>query len=175
MGLADLAVYEGRFADAVGILEKGAAADSCGRRPDNAADKVWSAGSRQLLRGQNTAACGGPTRFGLEQRVKTRFVAAQVFAELGEDAKARDLAAGLSAELQIEPQVYGKLIEGEIALKKRDGAAAIKLFTEANNVLDTWIGRFDLGRAYVEQGPSSKPTPNSTVASSAAAKRCRFS
>ncbi len=67
-------------------------------------------------------------------------------------ARARELAAGLAAELQIEPQAYAKLIEGEAALQEKDGRGAVKLFTEANGLLDTWIGRFDLGRAYLETG-----------------------
>jgi len=44
------------------------------------------------------------------------------------------------------------LIEGEIALKNGNSQMAIQRFTEANNLLDTWIGRFDLGRAYLEAG-----------------------
>ena len=51
--------------------------------------------------------------------------------------------------MQIEPQAYAKLIEGNIALQKEDARGAIKAFSEANNFLDTWIGRFDLGRAYL--------------------------
>ncbi len=71
---------------------------------------------------------------------------------LGEQAKAQELAAGLGNELQAEPQAYAKLIEGEIALKNGDSHAAVKLFTDANNLLDTWMGRFDLGRAYLDAG-----------------------
>ncbi len=44
------------------------------------------------------------------------------------------------------------MIAGEIALKNADGREAVRLFTEANNLLDTWIGRFDLGRAYLASG-----------------------
>ncbi len=62
------------------------------------------------------------------------------------------MAAGLSSELQTEPQAYGKLIEGEIALNNGDSHSAVQLFTQANSLLDTWIGRFDLGRAYLEAG-----------------------
>jgi len=39
---------------------------------------------------------------------------------------------------------------GDIALAKQELQQAIKLFTEANGVVDTWIGHFDLGRAYIE-------------------------
>jgi tetratricopeptide (TPR) repeat protein len=77
---------------------------------------------------------------------------AQVYVAFGETAKARELANGLSSELQVEPQAFAKLIDGEAALKEQDARGAVKLFTEANNLLDTWIGRFDLGRAYLETG-----------------------
>ena len=107
----------------------------------------------QLLRGQNAAAQAAAEKaLTLNQAVQTRFVAAQVFAGLGKEAKARELAAALAAESQIEPQAYAKLIEGEIALKNGNSQMAIQRFTEANNLLDTWIGRFDLGRAYLEAG-----------------------
>jgi len=62
------------------------------------------------------------------------------------------LAASLASELQPEPQAYGKLIEGEIALAKGDPRAAIKIFNDAHNLLDLWIGLFDRGRAYLELG-----------------------
>ena len=39
-----------------------------------------------------------------------------------------------------------------LALKNGDPRQAIKLLTEANGLLDTWIGHFDLGRAYLEAG-----------------------
>ena len=36
-----------------------------------------------------------------------------------------------------------------IALKNGDPRQAIKILTDANNVLDTWLAHFDLGRAYL--------------------------
>ena len=44
------------------------------------------------------------------------------------------------------------MIEGEAALKAGDTARAIKSLGEANTLLDTWIGHFDLGRAYLAGG-----------------------
>jgi hypothetical protein len=35
-----------------------------------------------------------------------------------------------------------------MALKKKDAKEAVKQITAANTLLDTWIGRFELGRAY---------------------------
>ena len=39
-----------------------------------------------------------------------------------------------------------------LAGEAKDARLAIKLFTEANGLLDTWLGHFDLGRAYLEAG-----------------------
>jgi serine/threonine protein kinase/tetratricopeptide (TPR) repeat protein len=154
-GLADLAVYEGRFSDAVKLCEKGAAADMAGRKPDPdaAATKLWALANVQLLRGQNAAALAAAKRAAdIGKTFQTRFAAARVYVAAGEVATARALAAGLASELQIEPQAYAKLIEGEAALKEGNGRGAVKLLTDANNLLDTWMGRFDLGRAYLEIG-----------------------
>jgi tetratricopeptide (TPR) repeat protein len=152
-GLADLAVYEGRFREAVSILEKGAAADTAAGRKDDAADKYSALAYTQLLRGEKAPALqAARNALALSPAPKTRFVAGRVYVALGEAAMAQELSESLSKELQIEPQAYGQLIRGEAALKNGDGRGAVELFTKANGLLDTWIGRFDLGRAYLEIG-----------------------
>src|SRR5262249_25441927 len=40
----------------------------------------------------------------------------------------------------------------QIVLKNKDARQAIKLLTEANGMLDTWLGHFNLGRAYLDAG-----------------------
>src|SRR5262249_4309679 len=44
------------------------------------------------------------------------------------------------------------ILEGDLALAAGDPRRAISLFGEANALLDTWIGRFELARAYLEAG-----------------------
>src|SRR6185436_16167177 len=77
---------------------------------------------------------------------------ARVLVESGQEAKALQVAKELGARLEAEPRAYGKLIEGEIQLLKGKSQAAVDLFQEARKLLDTWIGRLDLGRAYLEAG-----------------------
>jgi tetratricopeptide (TPR) repeat protein len=152
-GLADVAVYEGRYREAVDILQKGAAADTATGRRDDAADKFAALAYAQLLREQKGPALEAVNRaLSFSQSPKTRFVAGRVFVALGEAVKAKEIADGLAKELQIEPQAYGELLAGEAALKNGDGRGAVQSFTKANGLLDTWIGRFDLGRAYLELG-----------------------
>jgi tetratricopeptide (TPR) repeat protein len=154
-GLADLAVYEGRFSDAVKMLEKGATEDMAGPKPDRdaAATKYWMLANVQLVRGQKSPALAAARRaLELSKSFQARLIAARVYVAFGESAKAKELAAGLASQLQIEPQAYARLIEGEIALQAKDAREAIQIFTDANKLLDTWIGRLDLGKAYLEVG-----------------------
>jgi serine/threonine protein kinase/tetratricopeptide (TPR) repeat protein len=152
-GLGDLALYQGRFREAVQIFEKGAAADLTAKKSDSAADKFAMLAYAQLLRGDKQAALlAGQKALGHNQSVKTQFLTARSFTEAGDTSRARKLGAALASSLQVSSQAYGKLILGEVALKGKDSRQAIQSFTEANNLLDTWIGRFDLGRAYLEAG-----------------------
>jgi len=153
IGLADLAAYEGRFTEAVRLLERGATADLEAKRAEDAANKFAKLAHTQLLRGQKAAAIAAADKAAAhDQSVQTRFLAGRIYAETGENAKAQKLAASLSSELQAEPQAYGKILEGKSALEQGDSRQAIKAFTEANKLLDTWIGRLELGRAYLEAG-----------------------
>jgi eukaryotic-like serine/threonine-protein kinase len=86
------------------------------------------------------------------QSTQIKFLAASTYVDAGDLAKAQKLAASLSSEETSEPQAYGKIIEGKIALKRKETKEAVKQITAANNLLDTWIGRFELGLAYLEAG-----------------------
>jgi serine/threonine protein kinase/Flp pilus assembly protein TadD len=152
-GLADVASYEGRYADAVRILEQGVAADLSTKNGDNAAEKVAALAQFQLLRGQKGLAIAAATRaVSMSQLVPVRVMAARTLVEAGEIAKAQKLADGLASEVEPETQSYAKIIRGDLALQRGDKNEAIKMFTDASQLLDTWISRFELGRAYLEAG-----------------------
>jgi tetratricopeptide (TPR) repeat protein len=149
-GLADLAAYEGRYTEATRLFQDGAAADLAAKNPDRAAAKLAALAHVQLWRGQRAAAVASAERaLGLSKAPKVRFLAARVFAEAGQSGKARPLAEGLAAEIQPERQAYGKIVEAMLARQSSDARPAIKLLTEANTLMDTWIGRFELGRAFL--------------------------
>ncbi len=153
-GLADLAMYEGRYADAAKILERAAAEDIAGKRPEKAADKFIALAHAQLELGEAKQAIASADKAleNASSAVNIRFLAGRIYVEAGQAPKAQKLTAGLASELEAEPQAYAKIIDGDAAMKRGDPKAAIKLFTEANALLDTWIGRFELGRAYLDAG-----------------------
>src|SRR6266436_4770454 len=151
-GLADLALYEGRFSDAVKMLEHGASADLAAKN-SRAAEKFAALAYTQLSWGHDRQALEAARRaLSNSDKVNIRFLMARVLVEAGEASKALALANGLRSELSAEAQADAKLIEGEVALKENEAREAIPLFTEGNKVLETWMGRFDLGRAYLEAG-----------------------
>src|SRR4029077_13070025 len=130
-----------------------AAADLAAKDPDRAASKWAALAWTQVLRHQNAAAVAAAEKaLASSQAVKIRFLAARVFLEAGDSARATLLAASLGSELLAEPQAYAKVIDGETALKRGDARQAIKALTEGNALLDTWMGHFDLGRAYLDAG-----------------------
>ena len=151
VGLADLAAYKGLFREAARILQQGADADSLRKMSDNAARKFAALASVKLWEGDKSASLAAANKaLSLSQSVQIRFLVARMYVEAGELAKARKLAVALSSEFTSEPQAYGKIVEGMSAVKRGDARQAIKPITDANSLLDTWIGRFELGRAYLE-------------------------
>ncbi len=149
-GLGDLAAYQGRFSEAVGVFEEGAAADLRAQNPDAAAMKLTAAAHAHLASGHRRPAAAAAER-ALQYSTVTpiRFLAARTLIEAGAIPRARTLAAGFASEVTAEAQAYGKILEGGIALAQGDARAATKLLTEANTTLDTWLGHFDLGRAFL--------------------------
>jgi serine/threonine protein kinase/tetratricopeptide (TPR) repeat protein len=150
-GLADLALYEGRFSESARMFGEGAAADLAAKSRDRAARKYTSVAYANLERGDTRAAvAAADTALQNSNSVQVRLLTARTYVDASEIPRAQKLAASLAAELPSEPQAYAKIIEGEVALKSGNPREAIRLLTEANTILDTWIGHFDLGRAYLE-------------------------
>jgi tetratricopeptide (TPR) repeat protein len=152
-GLGDLAVYEGRFSDAARIFEQGAADDLSSSNADRAAAKYAALANAELLRQRKEAAIAAAEKALVNGKAADiRFLVARFFVEAGEIARARSLAAGLASEFQVEPRTYARIVEGEAALKNGNPRQALERFAEANGLLDTWMGHFDLGRAFVDAG-----------------------
>jgi Flp pilus assembly protein TadD len=152
-GLANIALYQGNYRQAIQILEKAAAADLAAKEPDRAADSLAMLSNAQVLSGEKQAAIASAEKaLANSQSAKTKFLAARTYLEAGQTAKAVQLASTLGSDLRAEPRAYGKLVEGEAALKAGNPREAIQLFTDAKNLADLWLVHFDLGIAYLEAG-----------------------
>jgi len=152
-GRANLALYEGRYRQAVQIIQSGVAADLAAKKPERAADSFAMLAYAELLQGEKQPALAAAEKaLANSQSPKIRFLAARTFVEAGETAKARKLAATLGSELLADPQAYAKLIEGEAALKEHNPQQALQLLTEAKKLADSWLVHLDLGLVYLDAG-----------------------
>ena len=152
-GLADLAAYQDKHADAVSILKQGAAADLAAKNNDSAGRKYMMLAKIEESQGNHAAALADTEKALAQSHIDPiQFLAASTYVDAGELGKAGKLASSLSSSLTSESQAYGKIVAGLIAMKKKDYNEAIRQINAANSMLDTWIGRFYLGRAYLEAG-----------------------
>ena len=148
-GLADLDIYEGRFSNAVRTLDSAVAGDKA-TTDLLGPEKLVALAYAQLSRGEKALAVQAASRaLALSKKANIRFMVARTYIENGDAARAHAIATDLATDTHLEPQAYSKLIEGEIALQSGNPQQAIKFITDANQILDTWLGRFDLGRAYL--------------------------
>ena len=148
-GLANLALYEGRYRQARQILEKSVTVDLATKQPDQTADDLSMLAYTELLQREKQPALAATEKaLANSHTAKIRFLAARVFVETGETAKAQKLAGSLASELQAEPQAYAKVILAETALQARDPRQALQLLTDAKNLADLWLVHLDMGLAY---------------------------
>jgi tetratricopeptide (TPR) repeat protein/predicted Ser/Thr protein kinase len=151
-GLADFALCEGRLKDAKDVLDKGISFDlENGFKTEAAHKYILLAHALLLQEDKHLAVDAADSAVALSSKDSSiLFAAAQIYVNADEEEKAHKLVQALNSLMQSEPQAYARLIEGELSLANGNTAKAIKLFQEAQTFVDTWLGHFALGRAYLE-------------------------
>jgi tetratricopeptide (TPR) repeat protein len=153
VGLADMALYQGRAADALSILEAAARADLGANDASRAAAKYVMQAQAWLMKGQSTKAVAAAERASNASTDESLlYPAAMIFLEAGNSEKALELSQKLSQRLEPDPGAYAKLIEAEVQMTRKDYRGAVRTFQDAQKIADTWLGHFGLGRAYLQAG-----------------------
>lgn len=153
VGLADMALYQGRPDEALSTLETGVRADLAAKDNSRAAAKWVIEGQAWLMNGQSAKAVAAAERASNGSTDESLlYPAAMVFLEAGKPDKAMELSRRLGQRLEPDPGAYAKLIEAEDQVKRKEYRDAVRTFQDAQKIADTWIGRFGLGRAYLEAG-----------------------
>jgi tetratricopeptide (TPR) repeat protein/predicted Ser/Thr protein kinase len=151
MGLADLALYQGRADEAIPLLEEGVKDDIANKDNSAAATKLIALAQAYLLKGERPqAVTSADHAITTDKNDYVLHAAGVIFAQAGQDSKAASIATQLDAQVEPEPQLYGKLLDAEIALLRHDPKKAIELFKQSGQNSDTWLGHLGLGRAYLE-------------------------
>jgi tetratricopeptide (TPR) repeat protein len=152
-GLADVAILEGRLAEARSLLEKGIEDDARAGRDEALGRKSAMLGSIHVATGQPAKAVAAADRG--RKATNADYVIFQlgvVYAGAGEDRKARAIADDLGARLGADPRMYGLILDAAIASRKKSHVDAVSKAKAAVQLVDAWLSRYALGRAYLEAG-----------------------
>ena len=149
-GRADLAMYEGRLADASKILEQALGKPVEGRTPLTTARLTATLAEVRDLQGREADAVK-LAEDALKQSPDPSIAlfAGRVLISAGKAERGDALATELDQKLDQLSQLSAKLLGGEADLKRNNPRAAIANFNAARKILDTWLGRDGLGRAYL--------------------------
>ena len=150
-GLADLALYEGKGADAIALLVPALAADQ--QSGNNHGVRTKSVALAEARTTTDGPAAGLRV---LEPLLSGSFdatlavPAARLFAATRKRLRVLELAKTLDSRTQPIPKAYARIISGELALQERRFNDAIGEFAAAIKSADLWLARLNLGIAYVE-------------------------
>jgi tetratricopeptide (TPR) repeat protein len=153
MGLADLAIYEGRYDDAIALLPDGIKHDIDQKNSFGAVAKLLALAEAHAARGQQAAsqsALGQAAALADDDNVLV--TAARLSLAAGRIEPAKAIASKLGQRLPAQSRAYGKLIEGEIALAAKRYPEALDALNSARKLADLWLVRYVSGLAYFQSG-----------------------
>ena len=149
MGLADIALLQGKAPDAIQILTAAAERDRALKRADAADEKLATAAEARGSASMADEVAKSPVS---ARDPHALFTAARTLIAAKSDASASRIASQLESQIEPELQMYGKLIEGELLLARGNAREALTRFEAARTLADSWLAHFDRGRAYLELG-----------------------
>ncbi len=153
LGLADIALFTGDYARAVELLELGVSGDTVDGNKRLLGRKYIALAKAQGRLG-NTEAARDAIRNGLvaHQGNGQLVPAALISLELGDKDYAASIADELGQQLQPSARSFSRVITGAIATLEGRHADAVDALRSGIELLDSWLLRFYLGRAYFEAG-----------------------
>jgi len=151
IGLADLAMYQGRFDEAVPMLEKGIADDDAAKNMAGSAAKTIALAEAQHARGDSVAVAAALQRARqLSSDPSILVPAARLLSASGRAADADRIADQLGSALAPRSRAYARVVKATTLLDRGRSAEALDELKQAQRLADLWIVRFLMGVAYVE-------------------------
>jgi tetratricopeptide (TPR) repeat protein len=153
IGIADVAMYEGRYDEAIATLPAAVKADQDRKNSVGAAAKLVAlAEAYQIRRNEPARQAAIAEARGLSIQENVLVPAARMAILAGRTDEAEKMAAELAQRLPATSRAYAKLIAGEIALARKQYVAAIGALNDAQKLADLWLVRYALGLAYFQDG-----------------------
>ena len=153
IGLADVAVYQGKFDEALAALPEAIARDLGQKDEYGAVAKLLAQADALSARNQRGRAADALTRARtLAQDDRVMVTAGRFAVAIGRIEEAMAIAAELANRRPIQSRAYGKLIEADIEMAAKRYPAAIDQLNAAQKMMNLWLVRYALGHAYFQQG-----------------------
>jgi tetratricopeptide (TPR) repeat protein len=153
LGIADLEMFQGRYEEAVKVLEPAIAADEKAGNQHDAAMKLTALAEAQLELGRRDAAISAARRAtAASTHEAVLFPAGLVLIDVGRPDDAGRIIKILEDQLQTQTSAYAKLLAGQLALQRKNRAEAFEQLRAGWKQQNSWFARYLLGRASVDVG-----------------------
>ncbi len=152
IGLADIALFEGRWDEAIALLREGIAMDEAANNPRGRGTKTIALAHAFVGRNEPLEALGVIEALEAIHGDGQLIPAAEIYAANGRYEQAFGIAQQYRQKLGPTARAYAKLIDGISAYYQGEHVIAIETLREAAAAADLWIVNYWLGRAYVGAG-----------------------
>ena len=153
IGLADVALYDGKAADAEKILPGAIANDQASGNEQGVASKRAALARAYLLQDKRRQALDMLQELTAKAATNAEWVpAALLYSELGEVAETKKIADHLRSDLQPQSRAYARMLDGLLALREKRAVEAVDALKSALGFADLWLVRYMLGEAYLAAG-----------------------
>jgi len=153
IGLADIALFDGKPADAEKILVDAIPKDQASGNEQGVASKRSALAMAYVMQGKRAEALATLKDLTAKAGTNAEWVpAGLLYVELGEVAEAQKVAAELRRQLQPQSRAYAKVIDGLLALRDKRAVDAVDALKAATGLSDLWLVRYTLGQAYLAAG-----------------------
>jgi tetratricopeptide (TPR) repeat protein/predicted Ser/Thr protein kinase len=151
LGLADLALFEGRFSEATRVLTP-LVSDSATPTKSAALAMAMLAEAAQA-KGDSAEAERWADRAVQSGHSESVLVpAARVLVHLHRPGKALHAASMLDALPAPSPRAFAQIVRAELKMEQSQFPAAVELLQNAEQIAPTWLAEYDLGRIGLQQG-----------------------
>jgi tetratricopeptide (TPR) repeat protein len=153
LGTADLAMYQGRYDEAISILPAAVKRDQEQQNILGAAAKLVALAEAYQARSNDSAGQTAITQArALLPQENVLVPMARMFIAAKRTDEARKIASELAQRLPAQSRAYAKMIEGEIAIADQKFVEAVDALNAAQKLADRWLVRYALGLAYFHGG-----------------------
>lgn len=152
IGIADIALYEGRYDDAIAILQEGIAVDQAENNERGVGTKTIALAQATIAKGDVAEGVQIVTDLAATRGDGQLVPSAEIFAATGQFDDAFKIAEQYRPQLRPSARSYASLIDGINALHQDEYNIALDSLKVALESADLWIVRYYLAQAYLGAG-----------------------